>query len=44
LIGITCEFCNKQYTFVAEDARALFATDRGAVAGSRRKPQGPVRH
>jgi molecular chaperone Hsp33 len=44
LIGITCEFCNKQYTFVAEDARALFATDRGTAAGSRPKSQGPVRH
>ena len=44
LIGITCEFCNKQYTFVAEDARALFAADRGAASASRRTPQGPVRH
>ena len=31
LVGVTCEFCNRHYTFVAEDARALFATDRGAV-------------
>lgn len=31
LIGVTCEFCNRHYTFVAEDARALFAGDRGAV-------------
>jgi molecular chaperone Hsp33 len=31
LVGVTCEFCNRHYTFVAEDARALFAPDRGAV-------------
>ncbi len=31
LVGVTCEFCNRHYTFVAEDARALFAADRGAV-------------
>ncbi len=31
LVGVTCEFCNRHYTFVAEDARALFAGDRGAV-------------
>ncbi len=31
LVGVTCEFCNRHYTFVAEDARALFANDRGAV-------------
>jgi molecular chaperone Hsp33 len=31
LVGVTCEFCNRHYTFVAEDARALFASDRGAV-------------
>jgi molecular chaperone Hsp33 len=24
MIGVTCEFCNRQYTFVAADARALF--------------------
>lgn len=30
LIGVTCEFCNRQYTFVAADARALFAVP-GAV-------------
>jgi molecular chaperone Hsp33 len=30
LVGVTCQFCNRHYTFVAEDARALFATDRGA--------------
>ena len=31
LIGVTCEFCNRQYTFVAEDARALFAAERSTV-------------
>lgn len=31
LVGVTCEFCNRHYTFVAEDARALFASDRGAA-------------
>lgn len=31
LVGVTCEFCNRHYTFVAEDARALFAADRGAA-------------
>ena len=31
LVGVTCEFCNRHYTFVAEDARALFASDRGTV-------------
>ena len=31
LVGVTCEFCNRHYTFVAEDARALFAPNRGAV-------------
>jgi molecular chaperone Hsp33 len=43
LIGVTCEFCNRHYTFVAEDARALFAAERG-TAGRRPAPQGPVRH
>jgi molecular chaperone Hsp33 len=28
LVGVTCEFCNRRYTFVAEDARALFASGR----------------
>ena len=28
LVAVTCEFCNRHYTFVAEDARALFASDR----------------
>ena len=44
LIGVTCEFCNRQYTFVAEDARALFDAERRAAAGSRASTQGPIRH
>lgn len=44
LIGVTCEFCNRQYTFVAEDARALFAAERAGAAGTRSAPPGSVRH
>ena len=33
MIGVTCEFCNRRYTLVAADARALFA-DR-----TRRSPE-----
>jgi molecular chaperone Hsp33 len=44
LIGVTCEFCNRSYTFVADEARALFATDRVAPAGRRAPPPDPVRH
>ena len=29
LVGVTCEFCNRSYTFVASDARALFAAGSG---------------
>jgi molecular chaperone Hsp33 len=36
LIGVTCEFCNRQYTIVAEDARALFATADAAPADAPR--------
>lgn len=38
LIGVTCEFCNRQYTFVAADARALFASGPATDAGSRAAP------
>ena len=44
LIGVTCEFCNRHYTFVAEDARALFAEPHSAASGPRSARQGPVRH
>jgi molecular chaperone Hsp33 len=27
LVGVTCEFCSRRYTFVAADARALFIAD-----------------
>jgi len=31
MVGVTCEFCNRGYQFVAADARALFARpDRGS--------------
>ena len=30
MVGVTCEFCNRRYTFVASDARALFAADAAA--------------
>jgi molecular chaperone Hsp33 len=32
LIGATCEFCNRRYTFVAADARALFDPAAGEAA------------
>jgi len=33
LVGVTCEFCNRPYTFVASEARALFE-GRGAAEGA----------
>jgi len=33
MIGVTCEFCNRRYSFVAADALALF-TPRGGDAGA----------
>jgi molecular chaperone Hsp33 len=44
LIGVTCEFCNRHYTFVADDARALFASDHPAAAPGRSTPPDPIRH
>jgi molecular chaperone Hsp33 len=41
LVGVTCQFCNRQYTFVAEDARALFAEGREAT--DRTSDRGPQR-
>jgi molecular chaperone Hsp33 len=41
LIGVTCEFCNRRYTFVADDARALFA---GASRPDAALPPDAVRH
>ncbi len=42
LIGVTCEFCNRRYTFVADDARALFAAG-GAATPARRASSDAVR-
>ena len=44
LVGVTCEFCNRRYTFVAEDARALFIGERPAMPGRGSAPPGAVRH
>ena len=33
MVGVTCEFCNRRYSFVAADALALFAP-RGGGAGT----------
>ena len=30
MVGVTCEFCNRSYSFVAADALALFARRRRA--------------
>jgi molecular chaperone Hsp33 len=30
-VEVTCEFCNRRYTFLPPDARALFAPDGGAT-------------
>ncbi len=43
LIGVTCEFCNRSYTFVAEEARALFAHERAATSHGAEPPD-PLRH
>ncbi len=43
LIGVTCEFCNRSYTFVADEARALFA-DRVVPSARDALPPDPVRH
>lgn len=37
MVGVTCEFCNRQYTFLADDARALFAQEAPSV---RSDPEG----
>ena len=43
LIGVTCEFCNRSYTFVAEEARALFAHERDAAPHGTEPPES-LRH
>ena len=40
MVGVTCEFCNRSYRFVADRARALFADDEAP----RDPPPGAVRH
>ena len=37
MVGVTCEFCNRSYSFVAADALALFAHRRRRVAGAARR-------
>jgi len=37
MVGLTCEFCNRRYTFIAADARALFV---GEAAGTGRHAAG----
>ena len=32
MVGVTCEFCNRRYSFVAADALALFSRDEPAGA------------
>lgn len=44
IVGVTCEFCNRGYTFVAADARALFASDRAAAAKPGGAPPDAIRH
>jgi molecular chaperone Hsp33 len=44
LIGVTCEFCNRHYTFVADDARALFASDQPMAVPRGPAPPDPIRH
>jgi molecular chaperone Hsp33 len=44
IIGVTCEFCNRSYTFVAEEARALFSGEHGAQSTPRSAPPGGIRH
>ena len=43
-IGVTCEFCNRRYTLVAADARALFVEQDAAVAGARPAPSDAMPH
>jgi molecular chaperone Hsp33 len=43
-IGVTCEFCNRQYTLVAADARALFVDDHAATGRPRAAPPDGMPH
>lgn len=44
LIGVTCEFCNRSYTFIADDARALFAGEHAAPLAPRGAPPDALPH
>lgn len=43
MVGVTCEFCNRHYTFVAADARALFAGEAAGGGGADAVPDGVAR-
>ena len=34
MVGVTCEFCNRRYSFVAADALALFSREGGTLEAS----------
>jgi molecular chaperone Hsp33 len=44
LIGVTCEFCNRSYTFIVDDARALFAGEHAAAPAPRGAPPDALPH
>lgn len=44
MIGVTCEFCNRHYTFVASDARALFERDTVDAADAPQPPPSTDAH
>jgi len=43
MVGVTCEFCNRHYTFVASDARALFEREAADGGVTDAAPAGDVR-
>ena len=43
-VGVTCEFCNRSYTFDADDAMALFEGTGGVPAPAAPAPPGAPRH
>jgi molecular chaperone Hsp33 len=44
MIGVTCQFCNRQYTFVASDARALFEREPAGTDTAPAAPPGAPAH
>ena len=40
MVGVTCEFCNRHYTFVASDARALFEREAAGGGATDAPPRG----